>query len=230
MKLNKTFVNKQEKCLENEQFTICFNITESNSLTCLPECFLNCKNQYKEKIEQKYCLINVCKCDITRENIKSSNITEVTQEQQPQNSLLEEKENFLSNKNTFNKEKLFNFNSKLLQEENTPILIEENNINSNNLQYEIDKQNNEFYSNLLIYSLMAIFLLILYFSCVGYLKEKNSGILQFEARLKKFETEKNLSQRSRKSNSSNNSVKKYYHNKVLSSMDSDLNERLIEKD
>lgn len=62
------------KCLNNTNFTICFNITKSNCDTCAPECYLNCQMHFTSEIEQKYCLLNVCKCDIFKETVKNNQI------------------------------------------------------------------------------------------------------------------------------------------------------------
>jgi len=64
------------KCLYNTNFTICININVNNNETCVPECYLNCQVHFMEELEQKFCLLNVCKCDIFEEiiNMENSNI------------------------------------------------------------------------------------------------------------------------------------------------------------
>lgn len=59
------------KCLNNTNFTICINITTNNNENCIPECYLNCQVHFQDKIEQKFCLLNVCKCEIIEEIIQT---------------------------------------------------------------------------------------------------------------------------------------------------------------
>lgn len=72
--------NSKQKCLNNTNFTICIIITETNKESCIPECYLNCQNHFPEELEQNYCLLNVCKCEILKESIninKSVNKNEI---------------------------------------------------------------------------------------------------------------------------------------------------------
>jgi hypothetical protein len=61
------------KCLNNTNFTICINISENNNETCIPECYLNCQVHFLDELEQKFCLLNVCKCEICKEILKLNN-------------------------------------------------------------------------------------------------------------------------------------------------------------
>ena len=57
--------------LDNTTYSI--NSTTNNT-QCIPECYLNCKQHFPDPLEEKYCIINVCKCDLIT-NIPSSNTT-----------------------------------------------------------------------------------------------------------------------------------------------------------
>lgn len=77
-----TIINASKlKCLNNTNFTICINITENNNETCVPECYLNCQIHFPDELEQKFCLLNVCKCEIFQETSKINstfvNLTEI---------------------------------------------------------------------------------------------------------------------------------------------------------
>ena len=54
------------KCLNNTNFTICFKNPTTNEF-CIPECYLNCQVHFPVELEQKFCLLNVCKCEIYQE-------------------------------------------------------------------------------------------------------------------------------------------------------------------
>ncbi len=54
------------------------NLSNSNNETCIPECYLNCQIHFLEELEQKFCLINVCECDISEEIISIQNNTQQT--------------------------------------------------------------------------------------------------------------------------------------------------------
>lgn len=47
--------------------TFAINTTNMN-LECTPECYLNCQVQFPDMIMEKYCIINVCKCEIINES------------------------------------------------------------------------------------------------------------------------------------------------------------------
>jgi hypothetical protein len=57
---NNTTVN------QNHTYTI-INATV-NDTECKPECYLNCQAQFPDITEQKYCIINVCHCQIIESN------------------------------------------------------------------------------------------------------------------------------------------------------------------
>ena len=46
--------------------TIQINTTNMNP-ECTPECYLNCQVHFTELLEEKYCIINVCKCEVINE-------------------------------------------------------------------------------------------------------------------------------------------------------------------
>ena len=46
--------------------TFHINTTNMNK-KCTPECYINWQVQFEDIIEEKYCIINVCKCDIVDE-------------------------------------------------------------------------------------------------------------------------------------------------------------------
>lgn len=66
--------DKNEKSENQTEFNITLNNVTysvnktSNNTECIPECYLNCQVHFPDPTEQKYCLINVCKCDIVEEN------------------------------------------------------------------------------------------------------------------------------------------------------------------
>ena len=51
-------------------YTFHINTTNMNK-KCTPECYINCQVQFEDIIEEKYCIINVCKCDIVNEKSSS---------------------------------------------------------------------------------------------------------------------------------------------------------------
>ena len=53
-------------------YTFHINTTNMNK-KCTPECYINCQVQFEDIIEEKYCIINVCKCDIVGEKSSSGN-------------------------------------------------------------------------------------------------------------------------------------------------------------
>jgi hypothetical protein len=54
--------NTMNITLDNYTYTI--NTTGMDNTTCQPECYLNCEMMFPDPTENKYCLINVCKCNI----------------------------------------------------------------------------------------------------------------------------------------------------------------------
>lgn len=45
--------------------------------SCTPECYLNCQYHFQNLVEMKYCIINVCKCQIISEQPSTSSIKQV---------------------------------------------------------------------------------------------------------------------------------------------------------
>ena len=52
--------------------TFHINTTNMNK-KCTPECYINCQVQFLDLIQEKFCIINVCKCDIIDEKTSISN-------------------------------------------------------------------------------------------------------------------------------------------------------------
>lgn len=52
--------------------TIQINTTNMDPL-CTPECYLNCQAHFLDIIEEKYCIINVCKCEVIGEGTSIQN-------------------------------------------------------------------------------------------------------------------------------------------------------------
>jgi len=50
----------------NDTFSL--NTTDSN-IDCKPECYLNCQVHFPDPLEQKFCLLNVCHCQIIEKRI-----------------------------------------------------------------------------------------------------------------------------------------------------------------
>ena len=53
-------------------YTFHINTTNMNK-KCTPECYINCQVQFLDLIQEKFCIINVCKCDIIDEKTSISN-------------------------------------------------------------------------------------------------------------------------------------------------------------
>ena len=108
---------------------------------CTPECYLNCQTHFIDVIQEKYCIINVCNCEIINEN---KNIL--------QNNLkfLIEIDNNNNNKNNNNNEiKYYNNNwifslilIFIIYEYFTLSFINNNNNNNNNNKKYINFNNN----------------------------------------------------------------------------------------
>ena len=68
--------NNNKKYLEQKSIIVSNNYSFQINTTnmdekCSPECYLNCQTQFIDVIKEKYCIINVCKCDIVNEKSSS---------------------------------------------------------------------------------------------------------------------------------------------------------------
>lgn len=45
-------------------------IISDENPSCIPECYINCQTQFKEAIQFKYCVINLCLCTEIKDNLK----------------------------------------------------------------------------------------------------------------------------------------------------------------
>jgi hypothetical protein len=57
-------------------YTFEINKTANNS-DCVPECTLNCQMHFVDPTEQKYCLINVCHCELIETNTNTNTNTNI---------------------------------------------------------------------------------------------------------------------------------------------------------
>ena len=65
--------NNNKKYLEQKPIIVSNNYSFQINTTnmdekCSPECYLNCQTQFIDVIKEKYCIINVCNCQIINEN------------------------------------------------------------------------------------------------------------------------------------------------------------------
>jgi len=65
--------NNNKKYLEQKSIIVSNNYSFQINTTnmdekCSPECYLNCQTQFIDVIKEKYCIINVCNCQIINEN------------------------------------------------------------------------------------------------------------------------------------------------------------------
>ena len=69
--------------------TIQINTTNMDPL-CTPECYLNCQAHFLDITEQKYCIINVCKCEVIGEgtSIQNSNPIQINNTNSPKPTFL----------------------------------------------------------------------------------------------------------------------------------------------
>lgn len=66
--INNNKSNEDEDDLKNETKTLHFgnqDIIIKTNKRCIPECYVNCKAQFTDFVQFKYCLINLCFCEIT---------------------------------------------------------------------------------------------------------------------------------------------------------------------
>ena len=129
---NKKYLEPKPIIVSNN-YSFQINTTNMNE-KCTPECYLNCQTHFIDVIQEKYCIINVCNCEIINEN---KNIL--------QNNLkfLIEIDNNNNNKNNNNNEiKYYNNNwifslilIFIIYEYFTLSFIINNNNNNNNKKY-----------------------------------------------------------------------------------------------
>ena len=63
---NKKYLEKKPIIVSNN-YSFQINTTNMNE-KCTPECYLNCQTHFIDVIQEKYCIINVCNCEIINEN------------------------------------------------------------------------------------------------------------------------------------------------------------------
>ncbi len=63
---NKKYL-EQKPIIVSNNYSFQINTTNMNE-KCTPECYLNCQTHFIDVIQEKYCIINVCNCEIINEN------------------------------------------------------------------------------------------------------------------------------------------------------------------
>jgi hypothetical protein len=58
-----------------------------NTTDCIPECYLNCQVHFPDSTELKYCILNVCHCDLVEEGTSGEIVSGVPSEQSGQPGL-----------------------------------------------------------------------------------------------------------------------------------------------
>lgn len=151
-----------------ENGTIKVNTTKMDK-RCTPECYTSCRILFPEYINQKYCIINVCKCRV---------IDKEAQAQDKESTIYENDTNSLT---IFSDKKNINVS----KSENVAFLL-------NNQKKEKKDGNNNFYSYLMFYLFIFIVSLGYEYLTFDFLKKKCDidfnlfGFLNQDNEIKKY--------------------------------------------